>query len=167
MPLNTLKELLVTQLDELYSGEQHALDVLPKLAQAASSTDLAKAFTSRIRTTKDHISRLDSIFDTLSFSPGPAETRGMKGLLADCMKLAENRRAEPHVRDAALIAVEQHVIHDEIVGYGCAKSWAASLGLDKATADLQKSLQEERQADAELSRIADKLNKEALAPLVT
>jgi ferritin-like metal-binding protein YciE len=87
----------------------------------------------------------------------------MKGLCQDCLRLANMSKAEPHVRDAALIAVAQHVEHDEIAGYGCARTWAGLLGYDQAASRLQQTLAEERKADAELSRLAERLNKAAAA----
>ena len=87
----------------------------------------------------------------------------MKGLARDCLELAKESRAAPHVRDAAIIAGVQHIEHDEIAGYGCARTWAAVLGHEDAAAKLQLTLDEERRADAELSRIAQQVNREAMA----
>ena len=72
--------------------------------------------------------------------------------------------ADSHVRDAALIAAAQHLEHDEIAGYGCARTWAQMLGHESASVLLQRSLDEERAADARLSRLAEALNRAALQP---
>ena len=166
MPLNTMKDLLLDQLNELYAAEKHSLEVLPKLAKAASSPKLAQAFRDHAQESKEHLSRLDTIFDDLGTSartPGRAESKASKGLCQDCLKLASMAKADPAVRDAALIAVAQHVEHDEIAGYGCARTWADLLGHDTIASNLRKTLAEERKADTELTRLAENLNKRALA----
>jgi ferritin-like metal-binding protein YciE len=165
MSLNNLQELLVEQLNELYAGEKHAAQVLPAMARVASSPKLADVLNSHAAETKQHVTRLESVFDSVGARPRPFESKGMKGLLEDCLKLAQSTRSEPHVRDAALVAVAQHVEHDEIAGYGCAKTWAGILGFDDAASKLQATLNEERRADTEFTRIAETLNKEAVAPM--
>jgi len=167
MPLNTMKDLLVDQLKELQAAERHSTDILPRLVKAASSPRLAAALRAHAEETRDHLARLDKVFDEIGVSPRPsprAESRGMKGLCQDCLDLANMATAEPHVRDAALIAVAQHVEHDEIAGYGCARTWARLLGHDTAAGLLQKTLLEERACDTRLSRLAESLNKAALEP---
>jgi len=162
MPLNTLKDLLIEQLSELRQAEKHGQETLPRLAAAASSAELATAFRAHADLAREHVDRLDAIFMRLQATPHHRETRGMKGLLKDCMKLAGTTEAEPHVRDAALIGVAQHVMHDEIAGYGCARTWAEVLGLSEAASTLKLTLADERQADAELTRLAHALNRTAL-----
>ncbi len=162
MPLRSLKDLLIQQLNELYAGEKHAGQVLPRLAHAASSPRLADVFEGYAGEAKDHVERLTTIFDEMDVKPRRAEAKGTKGLLEDCLRLADMENAEVHVRDAALIAVAQHVKHDGIAGYGCARTWARLLGMHEAADLLHKSLMEERNADAELTRIAEELNLEAV-----
>jgi len=164
MTLNTLKDLFVEQLSELHQGEKHCRETMAKLASAAASPRLAEAFRAQAGLAASHVSRLDEIFEKLEVKPRRIETRGMKGLLKDCMKLAGTTEAEPHVRDAALIGVAQHVKHDEIAGYGCARTWADLLGMDDAAWQLQETLAEERKADTDLTRLAESLNKAALEP---
>lgn len=88
----------------------------------------------------------------------------MRGLAHDCMKLAVDSEAEPHVRDAALIAAAQHVEHDKIAGYGCARTWAGLLGHKIAAGMLQTTLDEEKAADRRLSQLAETLNAAAAEP---
>lgn len=166
MPLNTMKELLIGQLKELHAAERHSREVLPKLAASASDPDLAASLRLQAEETKEQSARLERVFEELGISSrqtGRAETKGMKGLAEDAMKLARMTKADSHVRDAALIAVAQHVEHDQIAGYGCARTWARLLGYQSAADQLQKTLQEKRAADANLSTLAESLNKTALA----
>ena len=88
----------------------------------------------------------------------------MKGLCADCLELARLARVEPHVRDAAVIAAAQRIEHDEMAGYGCARTWAKLLGHRTIASTLQRSLNEEGRFDAKLSRLADAMNRAALEP---
>ncbi|MCL4197975.1 MAG: DUF892 family protein [Phycisphaerales bacterium] len=162
MPLKTLRDLLIQQLNELFAAEKHIGQVLPRLASVASSPRLADAFEGYGLETKDHLTRIESVFDEMDLKPRRTEAKGTRGLLEDCMRLANMESAEAHVRDAALIAVAQHVKHDEIAGYGCAKTWARLLGMHDAADLLHKSLMEERNADVELTRIAEELNLEAV-----
>ena len=91
MPLNTMKDLLIEQLNELHSGEQHSAEILPKLADAASNPKLAAALRSHAEDTQRHVSRLETVFEAIGVSPRPfarGESYGMKGLCRDCMNLA-------------------------------------------------------------------------------
>ncbi len=166
MPLKSMKDLLVQQLNELYAGEKHIAQVLPKLARVATSPRLKDVLDGYEDQAKDRVRRIESVFDEMDLKPKRTEAKGTKGLLDDCLKLAAMDSAEDHVRDAALIAVAQHVQHDAIAGYGCAKTWARLLGMNDAADDLHRSLMEERNADADLTRIAEDLNLAAIEAAV-
>ena len=164
MPMNTMKDLLVTQLNELYAAERHGGALLASLADHASDRALAELLRSHGSETKEHVARLDAVFKELGLQPhaARAETACMKGLAKDCLDLAKAPRTEPHVRDAAIIAGVQHIEHDEIAGYGCARTWASLLGFHGAVRTLQHTLDEERRADVDLSRIAQQVNRKAM-----
>ena len=179
-PMKTLKDLLVEQLNELYASEAHSEAVLARLASATESTTLSEAIRTHIEETRQHLSRLDRVFGEMGLkpvgakSPGSkqgkaetekAETHGSKGLLEDCASIAGRTRIEAHVRDAAIIAALQRVEHDEIAGYGCARTWATLLGFTTSASELLKTLTEERRFDESLTRIAETLNKSALEPV--
>lgn len=161
MALRTLKDLYVQQLEELYNGEKHSLQVVPTLAGAATDPDLATTFDDDVEATRSHLQTLERIFDRMNIAPLAKESEGMEGLLGDCLEISADDRAEPHVRDAALIAVAQHVKHDEIAGYGCAKAWAQTLGEVQAREALQTMLDEEKDLDLRLTNIAENLNSHA------
>ncbi len=167
--MKTLKDLLVEQINELYAAETHSEAVLAKLATAAASPKLSEAIRTHVEETKQHLSRLDRVFGELGIKPKKvetqkAETHGTKGLLEDCTSIAGRTRIEAHVRDAAIIAALQRVEHDEIAGYGCARTWSTLLGFTTAGTELLKTLTEERRFDESLTRIAETLNKSALEP---
>ena len=163
--MKSLRDLLVEQINELYAAETHSETVLSKVAGAAASPKLAEAIRGHIDETKLHLTRLDRVFGELGIKPRKAETHGSKGLLEDCTAIAGRSRIDPHVRDAAIIATMQRLEHDEIAGYGCARTWASLLGLSASSSELLKTLTEERRFDEALTRIAESLNKTALEPV--
>jgi ferritin-like metal-binding protein YciE len=172
MAMHTLRDLLLRQLHELHAGERHHAETLARLANAAANPDLAAALRRHREETLEQSRRLDGVLSAVTARLGTAvlpppaerESYGMHGLLRDCLELAGRDDVEPHVRDAAIIGLVQHVGHDEIAGYGCARSWARLLGLEEAAVSLQRSLSEEKSLDGELTRVAEALNKAALAP---
>ena len=163
--MKSLKDLLVEQINELHAAEVHSESVLAKVAAAAASPKLAEAIRGHIDETKQHLARLDRVFGELGLKPRKTETHGSKGLLEDCTLIAGRGKIEPHVRDAAIIAAMQRLEHDEIAGYGCARTWAGLLGHQTAASELLKTLTEERRFDESLTRIAETLNKSALEPV--
>lgn len=165
--MNSLKDLLVEQLHELHSEETHSESVLSRLAGAAASQDLADALRAHVTETRQHLARIDRVLGELGAKPRKIETHGAKGILEDCASIAGRTKVEPHVRDAAIIATVQRLEHDEMAGYGCARTWAQLLGHPNAAAELLKSLTEERRFDENLSRIAEKLNRNALEPVAS
>jgi len=163
--MHSLKDLLMEQLNELYASETHSHPVLTKLAACASSPKLVEALRTHADETKQHIARLERVFGEIGSKPRKLEAHGSKGLLEDCAEIAARTKIDPHVRDAALIAVVQRLEHDEMARYGCTRTWANLLGFTSATSELLKTLTEERRADENLSRIAESLNKAALEPV--
>ena len=164
MKLETLHDLYVDQLKDLYSAEQQILRALPKMSEAATSPKLAKAFRDHVEETKDQVARLDKIFKGLGVSPRGKTCKGMKGLLEEGKEIVEGE-AEPTVKDAALIAAAQRVEHYEMAGYGCVRTFARLLGEDSAADMLQQTLDEEGAADKKLTKLAETvINAEAVAP---
>lgn len=163
MKLETLQDLLVDQLKDIYSAENQLLKALPKMAKAASSDALREAFESHLTETEKQVERLDQIFERLEVKPGRKKCKAMEGLLEEG-KEAISEDAEPMVHDAALIAAAQRVEHYEIAAYGCVRTFATLLG-DNATADLlEESLNEESAADEKLTEVAmSGINQEAAA----
>ena len=172
MAMRSLRDLFLRQLHELNAGERHHAETLDRLGRAAANPELAAALRRHREETLEQGRRLDALLAAVGNRIGAAtlappaerESHGMHGLLRDCLELAGRDDVEPHVRDAAIIGLVQHVEHDEIAGYGCARTWARLLGLEEAAVALQRTLSEEKTLDTELSRIAETLNKAALAP---
>jgi ferritin-like metal-binding protein YciE len=152
--LKSLDGLLVEQLKDLYDAESRLLEALPEMAEAASSTDLKRAFQSHLGETQDHVRRLDQVFNILGEGPETTTCEAMKGLLKEGKEMIE-AKGDPNVKDAALIASAQRVEHYEIASYGTARTFAERLGHVEAARILQQTLDEEGAADKKLTQIAE------------
>ena len=153
MKLNSLNDVLTDQLADLYSAERQLVEALPKVAGAASSTELRDAIEEHLEETRGHVRRLEQAFGELGISPPSEECEAMKGLIAEGEKVIK-AEGDPSAKDAALIAAAQRVEHYEIAGYGTVRTLARELG-HKDTADLLgETLDEESQADELLTKIA-------------
>ncbi|HEX4956461.1 MAG TPA: ferritin-like domain-containing protein [Thermoanaerobaculia bacterium] len=163
MKIESLKELWVHEMKDLYSAETQIVEALPKIIAAASHEELKAALTEHLAETKGHIARLERIFKGLNFPHNGHHCKGMEGLLEEGQGILEVD-AEPVVRDAAIISASQRVEHYEIAGYGTASAYAELLGENESAALLQLTLDEESSADTKLSRLArTRINLEAMA----
>ena len=159
-----LRTLLADQLSDLYAAEKDTVQVLSELALAARSPRLVHLFRMQVAETRGQIERLRGVLDDLGVQPRPLSTRGKRGLLEDCLRLAEDDRREPGVRDAGLMAVAQHLEHDAIASYECVCHWAGLLGLAEAAGLLALNMAEERRAEGRLRRLSESLDTAMLGP---
>ncbi len=154
MKLESLHDLYIDELKDLYSAESQLLKALPKMAKAASAPELEAAFTDHLEETHGHVTRLEKIFKKLDVSPKGKKCKAMEGLVEEGKEVMEED-AEPAVMDAALIAAGQRVEHYEMAGYGCVRTFARLLGYDDAADLLQETLDEEGAADKKLTGLAE------------
>jgi ferritin-like metal-binding protein YciE len=163
MKLESLKDLYLEQLKDLYSAETQLVEALPKMAEGASASDLRKGFFDHLRQTQEHVARLEQIFNDLGEKPTGHTCEGMKGLLKEGEQMLK-MKGEPEAKDAGLIAAAQRVEHYEIAGYGTVRTYAELLGRDEHARLLERTLQEEEEADELLTQLAEShINEEALA----
>ncbi|MFN2593688.1 MAG: ferritin-like domain-containing protein [Actinomycetota bacterium] len=155
MKLNSLQDVLEEQLNDLYSAEQQLVKALPKVAEAASNTELQKAIKNHLEETKEHVSRIEDAFELAGIKPGNEECKAMKGLIAEGEEIIK-ATGDNDAIDAALIAAAQRVEHYEISAYGTARTISQQLGLDDAAKKLQETLDEESKANELLTKIATK-----------
>jgi ferritin-like metal-binding protein YciE len=153
MEMNSLQDLFVEDLKDLYSAENQLLKALPKMAKAATSPDLKAAFQTHTKETEGHVKRLEQIFEELDESPKGKKCKAMEGLIEEGKELMEED-AEPEVLDAGLIGAAQKVEHYEIAGYGTVRTYAEMLGNDDAARLLQQTLDEEGMTDKKLNKLA-------------
>jgi ferritin-like metal-binding protein YciE len=163
MALESLQDLFVDELKDVYNAEQQILKALPKMAKNASSPELSRAFETHRKQTEGQVARLDTIFEELGVSPGRKKCKGMEGLLAEGAEILEEE-GEEAVIDAALISAAQRVEHYEIAAYGCLRTYATLLGHSNAATLLGQTLKEEEDTDEILSKLAEEgVNEAALA----
>jgi ferritin-like metal-binding protein YciE len=161
MKLNTLEDLLVHELKDLYSAETQLVKALPKMAKAASHQELKAAFEDHLEQTEGHVERLSEIAEILGKKLSGQTCKAMKGLVQEGADLI-SEGAEPAVRDAGLIGAAQRVEHYEIAGYGTARCLADQLGHSDVADLLEQTLEEEKDTDEKLSELATSgINAEA------
>jgi len=161
MELNSLRDLYIDELKDLWSAEKQLVKALPKMAKAANDPELSKAFLTHLRQTEQQVKRLEQIFEELGESPRGKKCVGMEGLIEEGQELIKEK-PEPEVLDAGLISKAQHVEHYEMAGYGTVRTYAQLLGADRQAQLLQQTLDEEGEADKLLTRLAENsINLEA------
>jgi ferritin-like metal-binding protein YciE len=161
MPTSTLEELYVEQLRDLYNAENQLVKALPKMAKSARSEELREGFETHLEQTREHVSRLEQIFEALGESPKGRKCAGMEGLVKEGEEIIKEESASAAL-DAGLIAAAQRVEHYEIAGYGSVRAFAELLGEDEAVRLLQETLDEEKQADEKLTELSQDINAQAL-----
>ncbi|MGE3818902.1 MAG: ferritin-like domain-containing protein [Isosphaeraceae bacterium] len=154
MKLQTLRDLLVEQLQDLYDAENRITKALPKMAKAATAPELKAAFEKHLAETEDQITRLERVFETLGEKARKKTCLAIKGLIEEGEETIK-ANAEPEVRDAALIAAAQRVEHYEIAGYGTVRSYAKLLKEKDVLKLLNETMAEEVSTDKALSELAE------------
>ncbi len=158
--LKNLSDLLINELQDLYSAETQLVKALPKMARAASNEDLQSGFREHLEQTKEHVARIERVMEILGGSPEGKTCKAMQGLIAEGEEVIEED-ADPAVRDAALIVAAQKVEHYEIAGYGSVRTIAELLAHDEVTEILQQTLDEEGETDKRLTELAETVNEDA------
>jgi len=83
MKLESLNDLLINELRDLYSAENQLTKALPKMAKAARSDDLREAFQGHLEETQHQVERLDTIFEQLGVSGKGKKCQAMAGLIEE------------------------------------------------------------------------------------
>lgn len=160
--MNPLEELLVDELKDLYSAENQIIKALPRMAKAATSPELRRAFERHLEETRRQVERLDQIGEELEVKMTGKKCKGMEGLIAEGRELIEEDLEEDAL-DAGLIGAAQKVEHYEIAAYGTARTHAEMLGFKKVAKLLQQTLNEEGATDKKLTQLAENvINYEAV-----
>jgi len=153
MELETLRDLYVHELKDLYSAEKQIIKALPKMVKAAGNRQLSAAFAQHLEQTKVQAERLEQILASHGQSTRGPKCAGMEGVLKEGDEMiAED--GDDDVRDAGLIAAAQRVEHYEIAGYGCARTYAEELGDKQGAKLLDTTLREEAATDVKLTKLA-------------
>ncbi len=160
MRKDSLRQLYVDELKDLYSAETQLVKALPKLAKASSNAELRQAFEEHLRQKSEQVSRLEQIFEMLEENPTGKKCLGMEGLVKEGAETMQEKYGDV-VMDAAIIGAAQRVEHYEIAGYGTVRAFAGLLGENEHVALIEQTLEEEKQADEKLTRLAEKINSQA------
>lgn len=161
MKENTLKELYLDELRDLYDAEQQLIKALPKMAKASSSNELRSGFEEHLEQTRGHARRLEQIFGGLGEPAKGKKCKGMAGLVAEASELIDEDYEE-EVMDSGLISAAQRVEHYEIAAYGTVRTFANLLGESEAVSLLEETLNEEKEADQKLTDLSETINQQAL-----
>lgn len=154
MALETLHDLWVHELKDLYSAERQLVQALPKMAKAASSDELRTAIENHLAETEEQVTRIEQILESFGESPRGQKCEGMEGLIEEGKSLLEED-GDADVMDAGIIVAAQKVEHYEIASYGAVCEYARMMGHTEALQLLEQTLQEEKNADQLLNQIAE------------
>jgi ferritin-like metal-binding protein YciE len=162
MALETLRDLFLNELRDMYHAEKQLVRALPRMAKAADSDELRQAIEKHLGETEGHVDRLESVFQSLGEAARGKRCQGMEGIVEEGKEILEEDGQEP-VIDAAIIAAAQKVEHYEIASYGCLVTYADLLGERDATRLLKQTLAEEEATDKALSQLAERSINQAAA----
>jgi len=161
--MNSIDDLFLHTLKDIYYAERQILKALPKMAKAAQDEKLRDGFTLHREQTQGQIERLQQVFEALGKRAQGVTCEAINGLIEECEELLEMAPKPSAVRDAGLVASAQAIEHYEIARYGSLIAWANASGKKDIVKLLDATLQEEKQTDALLTAMADdKINPEAL-----
>jgi ferritin-like metal-binding protein YciE len=154
MKLETLRDLLIDEVADIYDAEHQIIEALPKMKKAAYSDKLKQSFQEHLDVTRQQVTRLEQVFELLDEKPHRKTCKAMKGLIKEGEDMIEED-ADRDVKDAGLIASAQRVEHYEIAAYGTAMAYAKQLGLDQAIKLMSQTLEEEKKTDTNLTKLAE------------
>jgi ferritin-like metal-binding protein YciE len=159
---NSLRELYVDELKDLYDAENQIIKALPKMRDTASSEDLQSALSEHLEVTRQQAKRIEQIFQNMGEKLKAEKCKGIEGVIKEGSDIIAEDMDE-NVKDAAIISAAQRVEHYEMAGYGTVRTWANLLGEDEAEELLQQTLDEEKEADRKLNELAERINLQAEA----
>jgi ferritin-like metal-binding protein YciE len=162
MALETLRDLFLNELRDMYHAEKQLVRALPRMAKAADSDELRQAIEKHLGETQNQVKRLENVFQSLDEPARGKRCQGMEGIIEEGKEILEEDGQEP-VIDAAIIAAAQKVEHYEIASYGCLITYADLLGERDASRLLKQNLSEEEATDKALSQLAERSINQAAA----
>lgn len=163
MAIENLHGLFVHTLQDIYFAEQLIVKKLPKMAEKASSSQLKSSFEAHLAETREHVKRLEQVFEKLGEKAKAEECPAIEGITKEAEDLIKEIK-DPETRDAAMLAAAQAVEHYEITRYGTLVAWAEEMGHNNVIPLLRRTLEEEKATDAKLSGLAEsRLNRKAAA----
>ena len=150
----TLRDAFLDELKDSYDAEKQLTKALPKLAKAATSAQLRAAFEFHLKETREHVARIEQAFELLEEKAKSKHCDGMAGIIDEGSSVMEEE-FDDATMDACLVASGQRAEHYEMAAYGTLVAWAKTLGHDDVAALLEQTLDEEKAADAKLTKLAE------------
>lgn len=164
MPNSKFHKLFMDELKDIYWAEKNLVKALGKMQKAATSEELANAIVEHQEQTKEHVTRIEQIFEQMGQTPKAKKCEAMEGLIAEGQEVIDDTEEDSAVRDAGLIICAQKIEHYEIAAYGSLRTLAHRMGHEEAAQILQTTLDEEKETDSLLTQIAESsVNEEAAA----
>jgi ferritin-like metal-binding protein YciE len=160
MAQDTLQTLYINELKDIYNAEQQLVKALPKMVKSAESQELSEAFENHLEETKNQVSRLEQIFESLGENPKGKKCVGMEGIVKEGAETMDEYDGK--LLDAGLISAAQRVEHYEMAAYGSVCAYAELLDRSEDLGLLKETLEEEKQADEKLTELSETINQEAL-----
>jgi ferritin-like metal-binding protein YciE len=153
--IKTMDDLFVHQLRDIYYAEAQILKALPKMIDKTSNADLRKGFSDHLEQTRNHVTRLEQVFEMLDLNAEGVDCPAIDGIIEEANEVS-GEVDDKRVLDAALIAAAQAVEHYEMTRYGTLVTWAQEAGREDCARLLRETLEEERAADKKLTMIAER-----------
>jgi len=154
--MNTLEDLFLDALADMYYAEQQLTKALPKMAKAATHEELREAFEAHLTETEGHVQKLEDVFAIFGQKPKSKRCPAILGIVDEAEELISDNKKSPTI-NAALIFGGQKAEHYEIGSYGGMREWAKLLGKEEAAQLIEEILAEEKAADAKLNELAMEL----------
>lgn len=150
-----LEKLFIDMLKDMYWAEQHLVEALQTMQEAATTTELQEAFEDHRFATQKHVSRLERVFKKLGRKAEAKKCDAMEGLTKEATAIIEETKEGTMTRDAALVIAAQKVEHYEIASYGSLVQLARTMDNEEVASILEKTLWEEEDTDMLLTDIAE------------
>lgn len=164
MPNSKFHQLFLDQLKDMYWAEKALVKALGKMQKAATSEELADAILTHQEQTKEQVSRLERVFESLGQTAKAKKCPAMEGLIEEGQEVIDDTDEDSAVRDAGLIICSQKIEHYEIASYGSLRTLATKMGHEEAAQLLEQTLNEEKETDVLLTQLAESsINEEAAA----
>lgn len=148
-------------MQDIYYAEQQIEKSLPKMIEKATDPDLRAGFEEHLEQTREHIARLEQVFEIHGEAVKGVDCPAINGILEEADDVSGDVD-DQQVLDAALIASAQAVEHYEMTRYGKLIAWAKELGHEDSASILAETLEEERATDQKLTEMAESgVNRQA------
>jgi ferritin-like metal-binding protein YciE len=152
---NLLEEFFVDEIKDIYWAEKHLIKTLPKMKKAATTPELQQAFADHLEVTREHVTRLEEVFELLGEKAVAKKCDAMEGITKEGESIIEDTEEGTATRDVGLILAGQKVEHYEISTYGGLAQLARTLNHEDVAEILEKTLSEEKEADKLLTSVAE------------